>query len=403
MLDGGVLRVRAHCRDLILATVVVLMTPSAIAAESPRLQAVAEFLSNDSSSIEQLVADLASDRLEFLDLAYVDPDDQDGDGGWLLAYKKSWNDGHKSVGLDAGRFVMRATSYQLDVNGSYATRGATNNQDLSTITAKLSFQRGDWGELKVLTNETAAPFKQCLGSLPPDPPGSASKQEQSEFRAQEDACWTKYGIDNVVRDRDTAYLWNFDFHAGIEANQDYTETHGLFGISLLGAISPQLQASSYNLPDLPFRWLRNAFTENSGYVAPFPSVRLTLERVDAADDQMRRELTDEVEYTRASAELSFQTQLPSIHGTPMRFGAAYRYFHEIDAPSSISDAGLERYDYFSASIHLPARFVPILENTEYELFLRFTSGQLPFDQQSGQTVQLGFTTNFEPLAKLLAD
>ena len=403
MLDGGLLRVRAHRRGLIFATVLVLISPSAMAAESPRPQAVAEFLSTDSSSIEQLVADLASDRLDFLDLAYVDPDDQEGNGGWLLAYKKSWNDGHKSVGFDAGRFVMRATSYQLDVSGSYATRGVTNNQNLSTIAAKLSFQRGDWGELKVLTDETAQPFLECLVSLPPDPLPSAPEEEQAAYYAEEDACWTKYGIDEIVRNRDTAYLWNFDFHTGMEANQDYTETHGLFGISLLGAISPEPSASYYNLPDLPFRWLRNAFTENSGYVAPFPSVRLTLERVDATDDQMRRELTDEAKYTRASAELSFQTQLPSIHGTPIRFGAAYRYFYEIDAPIPISDAGLERYDYFSASIHLPGRFISVLENTEYELFLRFSSGQLPFDRQSGQAVQLGFTTNFAPLAKLLVD
>lgn len=386
-----------------LGLAALLLISSAMAADSPSPEAIASFLSSDSKNSEKLVAEQISARIDFLDLSYVDPDREGNNGGWLVGYQKTWDDSKIFVGDEAGRFVMRATSYALDVQGTYATGNTANNQDLSTIMAKLSLQRGDWGSLKTITKETSEAFMQCLYELPPDPKKDAPAEEQAAFKREEDACWVEHGIDQVVRNRDSAYLLNLDFYGGFEADHDYTETHGLFGLSAVGAFMPNKAGSIYNVFDLPFRWMRKSFSNDSTFIAPFPSARLTVERIDAGSDEIRGELTDKEKFTRASAELSFQTQLASIDGAPIKFSTSYRYFYEFDAPDAIADAALDGYDYFRASIHIPARVVPYFGSDEYHFFVRYTSGQLPFDLQSEKAVEVGFTTNFEPLAKLLTN
>jgi hypothetical protein len=86
----------------------------------------------------------------------------------------------------------------------------------------------------------------------------------------------------------------------------------------------------------------------------------------------------------------------------VRFNLSYRYFHEFSAPDAIEGAGLDSFDFFSASLRFPARLLPLFASDDYELFVSFTSGQLPFNPSSDKAIEVGFATNIQALADFLA-
>ncbi len=47
--------------------------------------------------------------------------------------------------------------------------------------------------------------------------------------------------------------------------------------------------------------------------------------------------------------------------------------------------------------------LPFLQTDEYEFFVSYTDGQLPFDTESDSAVEVGFATNISQLARLFAD
>ena len=197
------------------------------------------------------------------------------------------------------------------------------------------------------------------------------------------------------------YDYWLDFHGGVEGNEDYSATQTLYGLSTGYSSEPTREHAIFNIPDLPFRLLRN-FGDEGSYVAPFPSVMLTVERLDAGSDSQRTTLTDETTYTRGSAEVAFQTIVANFGGRPLRFNVSYRYFREFSAPAAIEAADVDKFDFWRASLRFPAHLVPFIPSENYEFFLAYTSGRLPFDQSSGQAVQVGITTNMKLLGELLA-
>jgi hypothetical protein len=202
---------------------------------------------------------------------------------------------------------------------------------------------------------------------------------------------------------DSSYYW-VDFHGGVEANQDYSDSRTLFGLAGAYVRQPSVARASGNFFDAPFRALRGAFSSGSAvaYVAPYPSLLLGIERLDAKDDDTRTALTTKTTYTRARAEVAFNTVVANVDAQLVRFNVSYRYFHELSAPGAIEAAGLDSFDFVSASLRFPAQLVPFLPSDDYELFVSYTTGQLPFSPASDQTIEVGFATNIQALADFLA-
>jgi hypothetical protein len=219
---------------------------------------------------------------------------------------------------------------------------------------------------------------------------------QAEIEEQEARCWADFRLDES-----DAYFYWLDVHAGVEGNQDYSDRHTAFGLAAAYAREPSARTAAFNVLDWPFRALRRAFSDETRYLAPFPSIALSIDRIDASGDDGRRLLTNDVNYTRVGAEVAFQTIIASFDGRPLRFNISYRYFHELSAPQSVEAVGLDSFDYLRATIRVPAHLLPIFASDNYELFVGYTSGQLPFDQRSDSAFEIGIATNIALLGELL--
>lgn len=361
------------------------------AAPSPQVMA----------SLKEYLAALVSARSEIIDLKYIEPDANGDNAGWGVNYK--WNASKDSARLapDArNHFVLNKLSYDLDIRGSYAFSDTTNNADLSTIKAAVRMERGDFGKLNV-KKAVGDALQLCLAEISAP---TASAEERRDRDDQMDKCAVDSGVAALVRNESSASYYWLDFHGGVEGNQDYSDSRTLFGLSGAYAFQPNRDLERFNVLDFPFRLLRDAFSDNkqSGYTAPFPSVLLSVERLDASDDDARTALTTKDTFTRANAEIAFNTIVASINRQAVRFSVSYRYFHELSAPQAIKTAGLEHFDYLNAQLRFPAQMLPLVQSDDFELYVAYTTGQLPFDQTSDQAFEVGFSTNFRWVADLLA-
>lgn len=360
------------------------------AAPSPQVMA----------SLKEYLAALVSARSGILDLKYIEPDANGDNAGWGVNYK--WNTSKDSARLapDArNHFVLNKLSYDLDIRGSYAFSDTTNNADLSTIKAAVRLERGDFGKLNV-RKAVGDAFQLCLADISE---ATENAEERRDRDDEIDRCVVDSGVDALVRNESSASYYWLDFHGGVEGNQDYSDSRTLFGLSGAYAFQPNRDLQRFNVFDVPFRLLRDAFSDRpSGYTAPFPSVLLSVERLDASGDEGRKALTTKETFTRANAEIAFNTIVASIDRQVVRFTVSYRYFHEFSAPQTIKEADLDHFDYLNAQLRFPAQLLPLVESDDFELYVAYTTGQLPFDQRSDKAFEVGFSTNFRWIADVLA-
>lgn len=394
----------------VFLTLAFAITIDTYANESDQPEVVKNVINafqSDKSALRKLAAKYMSERIDFLDVSYLEPNGNNNENGFLLSYKWNIESNDQWVGVKDKRFGMRRTSYGLDIDGKYAFGDAVNNSDLSTISAKFSMERGDFGEIDPDARENSIPFQDCLKELEerfPQPDDEEDDLAWSQYRIDsedfENSCWTNNGIDMIIKDDESAYIYGIDFHAKLEGNQDFDDSNLVYGLSGVLAMQPSIQARKLNIFDFPFRLMRENVSNNSNYVAPWPSIKLDIDRVDASDNEMREALTTDTKFTRATAEIAFQTILASFKSEPVRFNISYRYFHEFSAPVAIEAVGMDSFDYVAMSLRFPARLLPIIESKEYEFFISYTNGQLPFDLQSEQVFEVGIATNISQLAKL---
>jgi hypothetical protein len=352
--------------------------------------------------LKNRLPELFSGQSDVLQLKYIEPDGEGGNSGWGVDYE--WN-ASKSVRNTANpkngeQFGISRLTYDLDIAGSYAFDDALNTQNLSTITAALKLERGSFGKLTVADAQVGRLLQSCLLAVP----RATTPEEIPAYDRASAACMKAQGVDKIIAAEPGASFYWVDFHAALEANQDYSDSRTLFGLAGAYAHQPSVAKARYNLIDAPFRMLRNAFGSDSRvpYAAPFPSLLLGIERLDAKDDDTRTALTNDTTYTRGKAEIAFNTQIANISSQIVRFNASYRYFKELSAPAAIRSAGLDEFDFVTASLRFPARLLPFIQSDAYELFVSYTSGRLPFNPTSGQTLEVGFKTNIQTLAEFLA-
>ncbi|MBC8026966.1 MAG: hypothetical protein H7Y89_13315 [Steroidobacteraceae bacterium] len=368
----------------------------AIPARPPTAEELKQLLVDASvARLNRLLGGSPSGGPETIQLKFFEPDGEGGEGGWGVVYdwklaKKTQRMPEEEDIRSGEPFGFSQMSYQFALKGSHAFRDAVNNEDLSTATLSLHLDRADLGRANI--DEIAGEvFQQCLMDAGPTPTDEQTK-----------ACIETGAVDRLLADEPTAWLYNLNFHGGLEANQDYTNSRGLYGLNVVFVSEPSAAASRYNVFDLPFRALRKSMSPGSRYRASFPSLSFSLDRLDAKDDEIRAAFTSKSTFTRASAEVAFQTILASFDEGPLRFNISYRYFHEFSPPEAIKIANLDSFDYTKMQLRFPARLLPIVETDEYELFVSYTDGKLPFDVTSGKAIEVGISTSIDMLARLLA-
>jgi hypothetical protein len=349
----------------------------------------------------QKVSEILSKKTDNLQLKYIEPNAEDDQPGWGVDY--SWKAAKASAPRfqpeDGKVFEINRMSYELAIDGSYAFDDATNNQDLSTITASFKMAHGNFGKLDFVAKEISDAYLECLKPLPVP----QSEEEAAAFDRAAFACAKANGIDQkVTGEDDPAYFYWVDFRGGVEANQDYSQTHTLFGLAGALAYQPDSAGARYNVFDIPFGWIRRAFADGENeFVAPYPSILLGIDRLDADEKDPRSALTNDKTYNRIRGEVAFATQIASISGQVVRLTTSYRYYKELSAPAAVKTADLDEFNFFTASLRFPAKLLPLVESEAYELFVSYTDGKLPFGVANDQTFEVGISTNIDALAELL--
>ncbi|MEO6252733.1 MAG: hypothetical protein ABIO79_05480 [Ferruginibacter sp.] len=121
----------------------------------------------------------------------------------------------------------------------------------------------------------------------------------------------------------------------------------------------------------------------SPYGAALPVITLGIDMVKPTQYTVRRSFTGtEKQFARFRFEAGFRTLLLNINNVPLHFNTAFRYFREINAPSVIKAAALNRSSFFTCSVTGADTY-----------FVSFSYGKLPFDRTNNAIYEMGFKFN----------
>lgn len=340
------------------------------------LETVQNLLNDDTkTAVASALSSVLSERYRFLDINYQEPDGAGENGGWNVKYdlRYAYTAGE---GFSTGTGVAKLSTLEarLDIAGSYSFGSAANNEDLSSAMASFAYIGGSFGAVPYANSQRDQSFlqsqayQQCKGKLVTPQPGDQDAIDAYEQASRE--CISQAAVEDLFEISSPAYAYGLAVQAGVEGNQDYSNTHDVYGVS--GIVSAR----------------------------DWPSLRVELEQVDAADDDQRTALTSDYRYDRVTVELGYQYSILAVKDLPMTLSLGYRNFLELDAPREIEDVDLDEFDHWSVSLRVPARMFRFIESNDYSLYVRYTDGQLPFDLNDDSVFELGFSTNISLLARL---
>ena len=133
--------------------------------------------------------------------------------------------------------------------------------------------------------------------------------------------------------------------------------------------------------DWPFRPIRAAtgLSEKPSRYS-LPILVFEIEQVDPEKDEQRKALLGNLDsYARSHVEVAFTTTVGQFSNRTVNFDWSWRYYMEIDAPSAIKEADLDRVRATFAALRLDGGWR-----------LTYASGQLPFDKESERIWGVGY-------------
>jgi len=188
-----------------------------------------------------------------------------------------------------------------------------------------------------------------------------------------------------------SYLFNTNFHGGLESNQDFTEKQYAFGAAV-GFSAKAWESTNLlarlNILDYPFallRWISKTDETFSINGSTVPSVLVGLDYVNPVEDSLRSTIDPDLDpYFRFKFEAGFKTLVVSAFKQTIYFEAAYKVFQEISPTPESIEAGLTKNQYVVAALHSDKGF-----------FVSYAYGSLPFDRKDDAIYQLGFNYKFK--------
>ncbi len=181
----------------------------------------------------------------------------------------------------------------------------------------------------------------------------------------------------------------FDFSGSLEADQTYDQRQYVVGGSLgvdLKAWQPGSALAKINVFDWPAALLRYLVGSDSSFKpsgVAIPTAVLGVARVDPTDNVAREELGETEPYYRFTAELAYRSPILPTSGGSLYLEGSLRHYAEIDPSAVIETAGLDSFTLYSVSLTAPNG-----------LYVAYSKGQLPFDEEDTQVYELGLQWKF---------
>lgn len=188
-------------------------------------------------------------------------------------------------------------------------------------------------------------------------------------RATEE-CSAAQNATTAVFDSTSEFLTSFQYFGagldvGYEADQRFENAQETVGAFVFGQYED---------------WGTNTW---AGSLRITPSIRLAIDKVEPNKDTPRAKAGDDSSFYRFVGEVSAWIPVGSYSGKSLVFTANYRTYRELSPSGIVEAANLDNYNLRTFSLTAPNG-----------LFVSYSSGMLPLDQQNDDVVALGFETYF---------
>ncbi len=374
-----------------LTWVILIVAPSiSSGAENSNPLSLLSSLNSDSSEIETQVIDKVNDLLNngfpFLSIRHINNEDDASENGYALDYdynRSRSNTDFELIESSSGlaREVTAeytSNSFEFSANGSYTWADTDNIEDFSKIglSAVRSKSLSNW-------NVPSRSYNDCVINTSPDDPNADETIGN---------CWNQY-----IRPG-SSYAFELSLKYNVEGNHDFTEKQEAYGAHAVISYEPESESTlqDFNIFDIPFRWTRS-MTDTPAHNAALPTLSFALEQVDPTNNTLRQGLLDaDSTYDRTHFVAAFKTLAGNLGGSPVTFEWIYQRYDEIDAPSSVKAAGLDNFEYNKISFYFPMP-LPGLNLEDEEIYIRYSSGSLPFDAMTDSAISIGWKSNLADL------
>jgi len=189
------------------------------------------------------------------------------------------------------------------------------------------------------------------------------------------------------------YYWDFSLNGGLETDQSFDNEQYYYGAHLTfipkGWNSEQSALAKFNLLDYPAALTRLLTGVDKSWMprgSAFPEFLFGIDYVDPQQNDLRETIAgDDAEYERLRFEVSFRTLVGHYQGSSAYLEANLRHYQELDPSDNVKSANLDEFTYFTIALTFP---------DANGLFISYTTGELPFDNESDQVYEIGFKYNF---------
>jgi hypothetical protein len=273
----------------------------------------------------------------------IDVEDDDTVMGLEFAYNREFARNY----LNASKTMRRYYTFEFDVSGTVTQKAEENPRDF--IEAKASFLGGAYTRIPTQPKMVTDIAQYYVDNI--------------DDEVAQKAFWN--AMDDVTKPLGGFTYFKYGIEAGFETEQDFD------------AKNTVITAFAFTQYE---SWDDGTFLGSLGLI---PSARFALDEVNPNSETPRALAGDNSSYRRVSGELSLWMPISQYTGKSMFFTFNYRTYRELSANDVIKNANLDKYHLRTYTIGGPSG-----------LYLSYTSGSLPFDLQSQQSVELGFKTYF---------
>lgn len=273
---------------------------------------------------------------------------------------------------------VRGLGYRIDVQGNIAFDQATNPSDFMAARVSLDYFSSHGGTQGALAPEDQRRANDLAFSL-------AGLAQEDLFTSD---AWAELS-DLAKQVLDDQFAWQAGLVAGFESDQSFEARHltvGVRGAFEFNAWNDDSLFAQANLFDYPAALLRQLTGRDQDWRPrgnAFPSVHFALEHVEPSGSTPRAALGEDQTYERLRVELAYKSPLGTMSGQDYWLVAGYHLLHELDAPATVDNAGLDRYDFLQVTVE-----------AEDGVYLSFGSGRRPFDLGDDQFAELGWKFRF---------
>lgn len=301
--------------------------------------------------------DLVKERLpSAIEIYYLDNTDSDEQS---LAIRYDWNS-NNSWADDFGESGMdfSGSRANLFIRGNYVFKDIVNPSELSEIGASWTKR---WFKIRsdyVLEPAESQAVQICL------------LENSENFDVDVERCRQIVGVQKTKL---SYWYVDLDFHGKVEGDQSFDQRNYVFGLETN---------------------LSRKFGEQKLFLNPI--LTLGIEQVDPKGNVAREAVmaSDDI-YTRAYGRFGFTGVVGKINEQNIKLNVYTRYFQEISPEQAIKDAGLDTFHYTVVALQVPAAIFPGFSNARNSFVLSYATGELPFNQSSETTFELGFRHNLD--------